>query len=54
MMFKDTWSDDFTGQALADKRLIEKLRSENGRWVDYVIEFSRAINNLVGYYQFFG
>ncbi len=50
-MFKNTWNDDFTGQALADKRLIEKLRSENGRWVDYVIEFSRGINNLVGYYN---
>ncbi len=51
ILFKDTWNDDFTGQALADKRLIEKLRSEKGRWVDYVIEFSRAINNLVGYFS---
>jgi stage V sporulation protein R len=51
ILFKDTWSDDFTGQALADKRLVEKLRSEKGRWVDYVIEFSRAINNLVGYFN---
>jgi len=51
ILFKNTWSDDFTGQALADKRLIEKLRSEKGRWVDYVVEFSRAINNLVGYYS---
>jgi stage V sporulation protein R len=51
MMFKNTWNDDFTGQALADKRLIDKLRAENGRWVDYVIEFSRGINNLVGYYN---
>ena len=51
ILFKDTWNDDFTGQALADKRLIEKLRSEKGRWVDYIIEFSRSINNLVGYFN---
>jgi stage V sporulation protein R len=51
LLFKNTWTDDFTGQALADKRLIEKLRSEHGRWVDYVIEFSRGINNLVGYFN---
>jgi stage V sporulation protein R len=50
-MFKNTWNDDFTGQALADKRLIDKLRGENGRWVDYILEFSRGINNLVGYYN---
>ncbi|MBN1252524.1 MAG: SpoVR family protein [Bacteroidales bacterium] len=49
-LFKQTWNDDFVGQALADKRLIENLRSEHGRWLDYIIEFSRAINNLVGYF----
>jgi len=38
------------GKALADKRLIAQLRSEHGRWVDYVIEFSRGIDNLVSYY----
>lgn len=54
IFFRKTWDDDFCGQALADKRLINKIREELGvekRWVDYVIEFSRAINNLVGYYQ---
>lgn len=51
IFFKHTWNDDFVGQALADKRLIEGLRSEFGRWVDYVIEFSRSIDNLVGYYD---
>ncbi|MDF1550976.1 MAG: SpoVR family protein, partial [Bacteroidales bacterium] len=51
ILFKNTWDDDFTGQALADKRLIESLRAEKGRWLDYVIEFSRAINNLVGYFN---
>jgi len=51
IMFKETWNDDFVGQALADKRLIESLRSEHGRWLDYIIEFSRAINNLVGYFE---
>ncbi|MDR2728938.1 MAG: SpoVR family protein [Chitinispirillales bacterium] len=49
--FRNTWDFDFTGQALSDKRTIAKLRSEKGRWVDYVIEFSRAIDNLVGYHS---
>ncbi|MBD3315755.1 MAG: SpoVR family protein, partial [Chitinivibrionales bacterium] len=48
--YRNTWDFDFTGQALADKRLIAKLRSEHGRWVDYVIEFSRGIDNIVGYH----
>jgi len=48
--FQHTWNYDFTGQALSDKRLITKLRSEHGHWVDYVIEFSRGIDNLVGYF----
>lgn len=53
LFFRDTWNDDFCGQALANKRLITRLREDMGeesRWVDYVIEFSRGINNLVGYY----
>ncbi len=49
--FRHTWDYDFTGQALSDKRLIARLRSEKGRWVDYVIEFARGIDNLVGYYR---
>ncbi|MFH2143971.1 MAG: SpoVR family protein [Bacteroidota bacterium] len=49
-MFEHTWNYDFVGQALADKRLMAGLRSEYGRWVDYVIEFSRSIDNLVGYF----
>ncbi len=48
--FKKTWNEDFEGQALSDKRLIAMLRSEKGRVVDYVIEFSRGIDNLVGFY----
>ncbi len=51
LYFKHTWEYDFTGQALSDKRLIARLRSEKGRWVDYVIEFTRGIDNLVGYYN---
>ena len=51
LFFSHTWDDDFNGQALSDKRLIAKLRSEKGRWVDYVIEFARGIDNLVGYYN---
>jgi stage V sporulation protein R len=49
LFYKNTWDIDLTGQALSDKRIIAQLRSEKGRWVDYVIEFSRGIDNLVGY-----
>jgi stage V sporulation protein R len=51
LYFQHTWDYDFTGQALSDKRMISNLRSEKGRWVDYVIEFARGIDNLVGYHQ---
>jgi len=51
LYFRHTWDYDFTGQALSDKRLIAKLRSEKGRWVDYIIEFSRGIDNLVGFHD---
>ncbi|MCP4746367.1 MAG: SpoVR family protein [Desulfobacteraceae bacterium] len=50
LFFRHTWNYDFNGEALSDKRVIAKLRAERGRWVDYVIEFSRGIDNLVGYY----
>lgn len=50
LFYKHTWDYDFTGQALSDKRLIANLRAEKGRWVDYIIEFSRGIDNLVGYH----
>jgi len=50
LYFRHTWDYDFTGQALSDKRMIAKLRSEKGRWLDYIIEFSRGIDNLVGYH----
>ncbi len=49
--FRHTWDYDFTGKALSDKRLIAVLRSEKGRWVDYIIEFARSIDNLVGYHR---
>lgn len=51
LFFKNTWDEDFGAVALADKRLIAKLRSDKGRWVDYVIEFTRGIDNITGYYQ---
>ena len=51
IFFKHTWDYDFTGEALSDKRLISRLRSDHGRYVDYVIEFSRGIDNLVGYHR---
>ena len=38
------------GQALANKRAVGRLRSEHGRWVDYVIEFARSIDNLVDFH----
>ncbi len=50
-LFQNTWTDDFVGQALADKRLIAQLRIKHGRWVDYIIEFSRSIDNIVGFYH---
>jgi stage V sporulation protein R len=50
LYFRHTWDYDFNGEALSDKRALAKLRSERGRWVDYVIEFTRGIDNLVGYH----
>jgi stage V sporulation protein R len=50
LYYSHTWNEDFAGQALSDKRAIAMLRSEKGRWVDYVIEFSRGIDNMVDYY----
>ena len=51
IFFRHTWDYDFVGRALSDKRLIAKFRAAKGRWVDYVIEFTRGIDNLVGYYD---
>ncbi len=51
LYFRHTWDYDFNGQALSDKRMIAQLRSERGRWVDYVIEFTRGLDNLVGYHS---
>lgn len=51
LFFRHTWDYDFAAKALADKRIIAKLRSERGRWVDYIIEFARSIDNLVGYFD---
>ncbi|MFV0435784.1 MAG: SpoVR family protein [Desulfopila sp.] len=52
--FRHTWEYDFASKALSDKRLIAMLRSEKGRWVDYIIEFSKALDNLVGYFDLLG
>jgi stage V sporulation protein R len=54
LYFRHTWDFDFTGQALSDKRMIAQLRSEKGRWVDYIIEFARGIDNLVGFHAELG
>ncbi|MBL0715913.1 MAG: SpoVR family protein [Desulfosarcina sp.] len=50
IFFRHTWDYDFNGQALSDKRVLARLRSEKGRWVDYIIEFARGIDNLVGFH----
>jgi stage V sporulation protein R len=50
LYFRHTWEYDFNGQALSDKRVIAKLRAEKGRWVDYILEFARSIDNLVAYH----
>jgi stage V sporulation protein R len=50
LYYRHTWDYDFAGEALSDKRVIAKLRAERGRWVDYVIEFTRGIDNLVGFF----
>lgn len=54
VFFRNTWHGDFCGEALADKRLINMIREEMGekkRWVDYIIEFARSLDNLVGFYK---
>ena len=51
LFFRHTWEYDFTARALSDKRLIARLRGEHGHWVDYVIEFARGVDNLVGYHE---
>jgi len=51
LFYRHTWDYDFTGQALSDKRMIAKLRGEKGHWVDYIIEFARGLDNLVGYHH---
>lgn len=51
--FSHTWRDDFLGKALSDKRRINRIREELGekkRFVDYVIEFTRGVDNLVNFY----
>ncbi|NLI77452.1 MAG: SpoVR family protein [Candidatus Riflebacteria bacterium] len=49
VFFAKTWSDDFCGRALAHANVIKELRYEKGRWVDYVIEFARNMDNLVDF-----
>ncbi|MGM0451734.1 MAG: SpoVR family protein [Thermodesulfobacteriota bacterium] len=51
LFYENTWGCDFNGEALADKRMIARFRSTYGRWVDYILEFARGIDNLVGYYD---
>lgn len=48
--FEQTWDYDFKEKALTEKRIVSKIRSQKGRAVDYIIEFTRGIDNLVGYF----
>jgi len=49
--FEKTWDYDFKEKALTEKRIIAKLRSRKGRAVDYIIEFTKGIDNLVSYFE---
>ncbi|MBU0474386.1 MAG: SpoVR family protein [Bacteroidetes bacterium] len=49
--FSKTWDYDFKEKALTEKRIVARLRSQHGREVDYVIEFARGIDNLIGYFS---
>ena len=52
--FRQTWDYDFKQKALTEKRIIAKLRSLYGRKIDYVIEFTKGVDNLVGYFDALG
>lgn len=49
--FERTWEYDFKEKALTEKRIMAKLRAKYGRLADYAMEFSRGIDNLVGYFD---
>ena len=49
--FENTWDYDFKEKALTEKRIIAKLRSKRGRVVDYIIEFAKSVDNLVGFFD---
>ncbi len=51
LYFRNTRDYDFTGLALSDKREIARLRALKGRWVDYIVEFARGIDNLAGFHE---
>ncbi|MFH1195062.1 MAG: SpoVR family protein [bacterium] len=49
--FEKTWDYDFKEKALTEKRIVARLRAQKGRVVDYLVEFSKGIDNLVGYFE---
>ncbi|MBU1101191.1 MAG: SpoVR family protein [Bacteroidetes bacterium] len=49
--FKNTWDYDFKEKALTEKRIIAKLRAKKGRVVDYILEFAKSIDNIVGFFD---
>ena len=50
-LFENTWDYDFKEKALTEKRIIAKLRAKKGRVVEYIIEFAKSIDNLVGFFS---
>ena len=50
-LFENTWDYDFKEKALTEKRIIAKLKAKKGRVVEYVIEFAKSIDNLVGFFN---
>lgn len=54
ILFSHTWNDDINGRALSGKRRLNEIRKEQGidkRWVDYVVEFTRQLDNLVNTFK---
>lgn len=51
VFFAKTWNDDFLARANSHAEHVKTLRYEHGRWVDYVIEFARGLDNLVNFYD---
>jgi len=54
IFYERTHQGDFWAKALADKKVIKQLRldlGERSRFVDYVIECARSLDNVVGFFR---